>query len=90
MHVALPEIDGRVLARAIAFKCRQRFDPRTESSIVGFAPVADRVRFAAELAAAWARLAGTPVAEIRACPARKPRCLVCPMKKYCRSYPLPA
>ncbi len=22
------------------------------------------------------------------CPARKPRCLVCPMKKYCRSYPL--
>ena len=24
------------------------------------------------------------------CPARKPRCLVCPMKKYCRSYPLPA
>jgi A/G-specific adenine glycosylase len=24
------------------------------------------------------------------CPARKPRCLVCPMKKYCRSYPLQA
>ena len=23
------------------------------------------------------------------CPARKPRCLVCPMQKYCRSYPLP-
>ena len=22
------------------------------------------------------------------CPARKPRCLVCPMKKYCRSYPM--
>ncbi|MCC7126068.1 MAG: A/G-specific adenine glycosylase [Acidobacteria bacterium] len=22
------------------------------------------------------------------CPARKPKCLVCPMKKYCRSYPL--
>ena len=26
----------------------------------------------------------------RQCPARKPRCLVCPMKKYCRSYPLEA
>jgi A/G-specific adenine glycosylase len=24
------------------------------------------------------------------CPARKPRCLVCPMRKYCRSYPLSA
>ncbi len=24
------------------------------------------------------------------CPARKPRCLVCPMRKYCRSYPLEA
>jgi len=24
------------------------------------------------------------------CPARKPRCLVCPMQKYCRSYPLSA
>jgi A/G-specific adenine glycosylase len=22
------------------------------------------------------------------CPARKPRCLACPMKRYCRSYPL--
>jgi A/G-specific adenine glycosylase len=22
------------------------------------------------------------------CPARKPKCLVCPMKKYCRSYPM--
>jgi cobaltochelatase CobN len=65
MNVALPEIDGRVLARAVAFKTRQRFDPRTESSIVGFAPVADRVRFVAGLAAAWARLARLPAAERR-------------------------
>jgi cobaltochelatase CobN len=65
MNVALPEIDGRVLTRAVAFKTRQRFDPRTESSIVGFAPVADRIRFAAELAAAWARLARLPAAERR-------------------------
>ena len=65
MNVALPEIDGRVLARAVAFKTRQRFDPRTESHIVGFAPVADRVAFAARLAAAWARLARLPAAERR-------------------------
>ena len=32
---------------------------------MGFAPRADRVRFAAELAAAWARLARLPAAERR-------------------------
>jgi cobaltochelatase CobN len=63
MHVALPEIDGRVLTRAVAFKSKSRFDPRTESEIVGFAPVADRIRFTAELAAAWVRLARLPAAE---------------------------
>jgi cobaltochelatase CobN len=63
MHVALPEIDGRVLTRAVAFKSKSRFDPRTESDIVGFAPVPDRVRFTAELASAWARLGELPAAE---------------------------
>jgi cobaltochelatase CobN len=65
MNVALPEIDGRVLCRAVAFKARKGSDPRTESNIVGFAPVNDRVRFTAERAAAWARLGATPVAERR-------------------------
>ena len=62
MNVALPEVDGRVLGRAVAFKARKRFDPATETSIVGFAPVADRVGFTAQLAAAWARIGATPVA----------------------------
>jgi cobaltochelatase CobN len=65
MNVALPEVDGRVLARAIAFKSSRRFDRRTESHLVGFEPVADRVRFTADLASAWARLAGTPPPERR-------------------------
>ena len=37
MNVALPELDGRVLSRAVAFKTRRCFDPATESNIVGFA-----------------------------------------------------
>jgi cobaltochelatase CobN len=65
MHVALPEVDGRVLGRAVAFKAPKRFDPATESNIVGFSAVDDRVRFTAELAAAWARLCATPVAKRR-------------------------
>ena len=65
MNVVLPELDGRVLSRAVAFKAPKRFDVATESNVVGFAPVKDRVRFTAELAAAWARLCATPVAERR-------------------------
>jgi cobaltochelatase CobN len=65
MNVALPEIDGRVLSRIVAFKANKRFDPITEAHIVGLAPVNDRVRFTAALAGAWARLGATPVAERR-------------------------
>jgi len=65
MNVALPEVDGRVLARALAFKGQKRFDARTEAPLVGFVPVPDRVRFCAALAAAWSRLARTPPAERR-------------------------
>ncbi|MQW85577.1 cobaltochelatase subunit CobN [Sinorhizobium saheli] len=56
MNVALPEVDGRVLARAVSFKAASVYDPLVEANIVGHEPVADRVRFAARLAANWARL----------------------------------
>ena len=36
MHVALPEVDGRILSRAIAFKAEQRRDPLTQCSIVTY------------------------------------------------------
>ena len=65
MHVALPELDGRVLAGAVSFKAVGRRDERTEIGIARHRPVADRVERVAELAAAWARLRGTPVAERR-------------------------
>ena len=65
MNVALPEIDGRVLARAVAFKSEARYDTATETSVVSYRPVADRVDFAARLAGGWARLAKTPAGERR-------------------------
>ena len=37
MNVVLPEVDGRVLSRAVAFKAPKRFDVATESNLVGFA-----------------------------------------------------
>jgi cobaltochelatase CobN len=59
MNVALPEVDGRLLSRAVSFKAEARFDPDTECSIVAYEPVPDRIAFTAGLAANWARLRRT-------------------------------
>ncbi|MCP3054883.1 cobaltochelatase subunit CobN [Aurantimonas marianensis] len=65
MSVALPEVDGRVLSRAIAFKSAGEWDALTETDIVAHRSMADRVAFVAELAARWARLRRKPVSEKR-------------------------
>ncbi|MBT6442334.1 MAG: cobaltochelatase subunit CobN [Alphaproteobacteria bacterium] len=65
MHVALPEVDGRILTRAVAFKTEARRDAATETTLVAFEAEPDRVRFVATLAAAWARLRNTPANERR-------------------------
>ncbi len=65
MNVALPEVDGRVFSRAIAFKNAQVFDDACEANIVTHAPLADRVEHVAKLAASWARLRQTPPGEKR-------------------------
>ncbi|MBT3558580.1 MAG: cobaltochelatase subunit CobN [Rhodospirillales bacterium] len=56
MNVALPEVDGRLFSRAVSFKGSSRRDALTETDIVAYEPVDDRVSFVAELAAAWANL----------------------------------
>lgn len=63
MNVALPEIDGRLLARAVGFKDESHRDEATQCPIVATVPEASRIRFVAELAAAWARLRATPAPE---------------------------
>jgi len=65
MSVALPEIDGRILSRAVSFKAPLGRDPETEIDLVGYRPVADRVAFVANLARNWARLRAKPPAERR-------------------------
>ncbi len=65
MNVALPEVDGRVLSRAVSFKAPARFDAATECAVVAYRPVADRIAFVADQATAWARLRATPAPERR-------------------------
>lgn len=61
--VALPEIDGRILSRAVAFKAEAQFDTRTECSIVRLQPDHGRCAFVAKLACAWSRLGRLAPAE---------------------------
>jgi cobaltochelatase CobN len=63
MNVALPEVDGRIFTRAVAFKAAERFDEVTQCGIVVPKVAPDRVAFAANLAANWAHLRRTPAPE---------------------------
>ena len=65
MNVALPEIDGRILSRAVSFKTPLGRDPETEADLVGYRPVADRIAFVADLARNWAQLRARAPADRR-------------------------
>ncbi|MDE2912373.1 MAG: cobaltochelatase subunit CobN [Paracoccaceae bacterium] len=65
MHVALPEVDGRVLTRAVSFKDEAYFDTATECPIATYRARGDRVAFVAELAEAWTRLRRIAAADRR-------------------------
>ncbi|MFQ5984013.1 MAG: cobaltochelatase subunit CobN [Alphaproteobacteria bacterium] len=65
MNVALPEVDGRILARAVSFKAAAHRDAETQTDIVAYKPVADRIEFVADLAAGWIRIRTTAPGERR-------------------------
>jgi cobaltochelatase CobN len=63
MNVALPEVDGRILSRAVSFKGEAYFDEATECPIAAYAARGDRIDFVAQLAANWASLRHTDAPE---------------------------
>lgn len=65
MNVALPEVDGRILSRAISFKDEAYFDEATQCPIATYRGRGDRIAFVAELAQNWARLRAKPASELR-------------------------
>ncbi|WP_108815587.1 cobaltochelatase subunit CobN [Loktanella sp. Alg231-35] len=64
MNVALPEVDGRILSRAISFKGEAFFDEATECPIATYQARGDRVDFVTQLTKGWTDLRRTP-AEIK-------------------------
>ncbi|HYM03017.1 MAG TPA: cobaltochelatase subunit CobN [Stellaceae bacterium] len=65
MNVALPEVDGRIITRALSFKSPPHRDPATEADLVDYRAVPDRIAFVADLARNWTRLRRTPPAARR-------------------------
>jgi len=65
MHVALPEVDGRIITRAISFKGLAHRCKITQVDVVRYQPDLERVRFVAELSQRWCRLRQLANAEKR-------------------------
>lgn len=65
MQVALPELDGRIITRAVGFKAALQHHERSQYNSIRFALQPDRAHFVAELAAHWYRLQNTPRAQRR-------------------------
>ncbi|WP_263746463.1 cobaltochelatase subunit CobN, partial [Plectonema radiosum] len=63
MNVALPEVDGRIISRAVSFKAVQTRNPNLETDVVVYEAIASRIEFVADLAANWVRLRSTPPQE---------------------------
>jgi len=65
MHIALPELDGRIISRPISFKDLAWRSERSQSDVVCYRAVPERMDFVAELARRWTTLARLPNAEKR-------------------------
>ncbi|MGB7251497.1 MAG: cobaltochelatase subunit CobN [Phormidesmis sp.] len=66
MNVALPEVDGRIITRAISFKAAQTASGNPlQTDIVTYEPESDRLTFVTDLAARWIALRRTPPAARR-------------------------
>ncbi|MGB0563665.1 MAG: cobaltochelatase subunit CobN [Spirulinaceae cyanobacterium] len=65
MNVALPEVDGRIISRAISFKAVATWHEQLQTDVVVYQPRRDRIEFVAALAARWVNLAQTPVSDRR-------------------------
>ncbi len=56
MNVVLPEVDGRIITRAISFKEPKKWHPQLETEIIMYKPRTDRVDFIADLTLNWLKL----------------------------------
>ncbi|KJZ14192.1 cobalamin biosynthesis protein CobN [Marinomonas sp. S3726] len=65
MQVVLPEMDGRIISRAVSFKQQSYYDPACEIDLIRYAIHQERAHFVAALAKKFANLAVKPNSEKR-------------------------
>lgn len=65
MHIALPELDGRIISRPISFKDLAWRSERSQSDVVCYRAQPERMDFVAELARRWIALGRVPNGEKR-------------------------
>ncbi len=59
MNVALPEVDGRIITRAVSFKALKSQNSLLQTDVINYEPVVSRIEFVADLAASWVKLRHT-------------------------------
>jgi cobaltochelatase CobN len=60
INVALPEVDGKIITRAVSFKSVRVWNEKLETDVVVYEPLGDRIDFVADLARNWITLRHTP------------------------------
>ncbi|WP_103666340.1 cobaltochelatase subunit CobN [Pseudanabaena sp. BC1403] len=63
MNVVLPEVDGRIITRAVSFKAMQGQNLALQTEVLTYEPVRSRINFVADLAAKWLQLKHTNVGD---------------------------
>jgi cobaltochelatase CobN len=63
MNIVLPEVDGRVITKAISVKSVESQNQTLETDIIVYEPILDRVDFVADLTQNWIKLQTTPKSE---------------------------
>lgn len=66
MQVVLPEMDGRIMTRAMSFKGLAHRCELTQTDVISYQAEPDRVAWIAELAWRWCRLRSKPAAQKKA------------------------
>jgi cobaltochelatase CobN len=61
MNVALPEVDGKIITRAVSFKSVKNWNKQLETDVIIYEPLEDRINFVTDLAANFIKLKNTPV-----------------------------
>jgi cobaltochelatase CobN len=63
MNVVLPEVDGRIITRAVSFKAMQGQNLALQTEVLTYEPVRSRINFVADLAAKWVELKHTDIGD---------------------------